>query len=61
MFYLIANASDEVERERERERERELLENRVAIQKDQAEEPWSATTVLYTRKEGFEVPLGSIL
>ncbi len=61
MFYLIANASDEVERERERERERELLENRVAIQKDQAEEPWSMTGTLYTFEEGFEAPPGSVI
>ena len=56
MFYPTADASDEVERERERERERELSRNRVVIQKDQAEEPWSTTHGLYTSEEGFEAP-----
>jgi len=28
----------------------------VAIQKDQAREPWSATRALYTVEEGFEAP-----
>ena len=51
-FYPTANASDEVERERERE----LLRNRVVIQKDQAEEPWSSTSGLYASEEGFEAP-----
>ncbi len=51
MFCLTANALDEVERERER-----ASENRVVIQKDQAEEPWSTTSGLYTGEEGFEVP-----
>ncbi len=31
------------------------------IQKDQAEEPWSTTTALYTSEEGFEVPPGSVI
>ncbi len=31
------------------------------IQKDQAEEPWSATTGLYTNEEGFEVPPVSVI
>ncbi len=31
------------------------------IQKDQAEEPWSAMEVLYTREEGFKAPPESIV
>jgi len=33
----------------------------VTIQKDQAEEPWSATGGLYTSEEGFEAPPGSVI
>ena len=33
----------------------------MAIQKDQAGEPWSATRGLYTSEEGFEAPLGSVI
>ncbi len=61
MFYLTADALDEVERERERERERVLLRVGVTIQKDQAEEPWSATSSLYTSKKGFEAPPRSVI
>ena len=32
----------------------------MTIQKDQAEEPWSATTVLYTIVESFEAPPESL-
>ncbi len=33
----------------------------MVIQKDQAEEPWSTTSGLYTSGEGFEAPPGSVI
>ncbi len=50
-----------IEREREREREGFLMDAEVTIQKDQAREPWSTTTGLYTSEEGFEAPPESVI
>ncbi len=33
----------------------------VTIQKDQAGEPWSTTSGLYTSEEGFEAPPESVI
>ncbi len=33
----------------------------MVIQKDQAAEPWSTTSGLYTSEEGFEVPPRSVI